>query len=134
MNFKLKVKSDRVIWDHDSARSELRSSAVALAKDIRASITRGSGVSAPGSAPKGKTGTLRRSIGFKSLKSPRIGFRVGARRGGADRINGFYAHFLEFKTVKMDARPFVGPALERKRGRVVADMLDAAERSVRVIA
>lgn len=43
-----------------------------------------------------------------------------------------YAAFLEFGTSKMAARPYLGPALERNRNRVVLGVVNAVNRAIRL--
>jgi len=77
-------------------------------------------------APK-KTGALARSLGFrtrvqvkKGVVTTFLGIRkgfsvpVGKTKGGSTRYADprKYAHLVEFGTVKNDAKPFLGPAIE----------------------
>ena len=60
-----------------------------------------------------KTGTLKKSIGIVKRKSKDkniIHFSVAPRV----KKGGFYAHFVEFGTVKTSAHPFMRPAFEKK--------------------
>ncbi len=56
-------------------------------------------------APKGKTGLLKKSIRAYTAKGAKI--RIGPSR------DAWYAHFVEFGTSKMTARPFMRPAFDR---------------------
>ncbi|WP_207458651.1 HK97-gp10 family putative phage morphogenesis protein [Azospirillum sp. SYSU D00513] len=64
--------------------------------------------SAPGEAPTKVTGTLQRSIFYRTLDDNGLSMSVGP---AARRV--FYARFLAAGTQKMAARPFMGEALER---------------------
>ena len=60
-----------------------------------------------------KSGRLKKSIGITKRKS-RVGevrFSVSPRKGGKN--NAFYGRFIEFGTSKMQAKPFLRPALEK---------------------
>jgi HK97 gp10 family phage protein len=69
------------------------------------------------------TGALRNSIRVTRLKGdPKQNIRVyagnrvkgGSMKKGAER-GAFYAHMVEFGTVKMGARPFLRPALNASK-------------------
>ena len=66
------------------------------------------------------TGKLRDSIRVVRLKGdPKLNVRVYA--GNRKRRNdggAFYAHMVEYGTVKMPAKPFLRPALNEVKGRV----------------
>jgi len=79
--------------------------------------------SAPGEPPAVVTGTLRASI------THRVEDEDGEAVGYVG-TNVHYAQPLEFGTSKMAARPFLFPALEKNRDKVVAaikEELEAAE-------
>lgn len=66
------------------------------------------------------SGNLRSSIRVTRLKGdPKLNVRVYAgnrkRRGEG---GAFYAHMVEFGTVKMPAKPFLRPAFNECRGRI----------------
>jgi HK97 gp10 family phage protein len=72
------------------------------------------------------TGTLRDTIRVVRLKDdPKLDVRIyagsritgGAMKKGADR-GAFYAHMVEYGTVKMKARPYMRPALSAVKGRI----------------
>ena len=87
-------------------------------------------------------GTLKRAIIMKQIPeksdAQKQVFHVAVRRGKQDRKQGkkgtlsqdaYYAHFVEFGTVKMSARPFMRPAFEgRKNDAVEAIRARLAER------
>lgn len=62
-----------------------------------------------------KKGILKKSIGVVKRKTKNratVRFSVTARKGG--KYNGWYAHFPEFGTSKMAAKPFFRPAYENQ--------------------
>ena len=66
------------------------------------------------------TGALRNSLRVRRLKGdPKLDVRVyaGNRK---KRVEGgaFYAHMVEFGTVKMPAKPFLRPALNECKGQI----------------
>jgi len=65
-----------------------------------------------------QTGTLKDSIRVTRLKGdPKLNIRVYAgnrKKGGA-----FYAHMVEYGTVKMRARPYLRPALNAAKGQIM---------------
>jgi HK97 gp10 family phage protein len=78
--------------------------------------------SAPGEAPASDTGNLANSIDA-SIMEIRI-----AQLEGKVAVNAEYGPDLEFGTVKMAARPFLGPAAERADAvaeEVFADAINA---------
>jgi len=63
------------------------------------------------------TGKLRDTIRVVRLKGdPKQNVRVYA--GNRNKQGAFYAHMIEFGTVKMSARPFLRPAFNAVKGRV----------------
>ena len=60
-----------------------------------------------------KTGTLKKSIVSIQRKAQNglITFSVTPSKGGKN--SGWYAHFVEFGTSKMSAKPFMRPAFEQ---------------------
>ena len=80
------------------------------------------------------TGALRDSIRVTRLiGDPKRNIRVyagnrvqgGSRKRGAER-GAFYAHMVEHGTVKMPARPFLRPALNASKGRIVSILRNGA--------
>ncbi|MFA5075632.1 MAG: HK97-gp10 family putative phage morphogenesis protein [Candidatus Babeliales bacterium] len=73
------------------------------------------------------TGTLKSTIRVTRLKGdPKMNIRVyaGSREKGGSMQKGavrgaFYAHMVEFGTVKMKARPFLRPALNASKGSIL---------------
>lgn len=59
------------------------------------------------------SGTLKKSIGRKRLKSSQV--ETGAEIGISWRGRAFYGRFLEFGTSKMAAKPFLRPAFDAKK-------------------
>ena len=115
----------------------MRASALALETEMKRSIQGGpkSGVvyekyrprrthraSAPGQPPATDTGRLAGSIGHE-VDADGLGATVAA--------NAHYAAPLEFGTLRMAARPFMGRALRKLRGRIerfVSEAIRAATR------
>ena len=80
---------------------------------------------ARGIVPVG-TGLLKSTIRVTRLKGdPKLNIRVyagnrvqgGSSKKGAAR-GAFYAHMVEYGTVKMKARPFLRPALNASKGEI----------------
>ena len=65
------------------------------------------------------TGNLKKSIATIRRKGDRntVQFSVTPSKGGKN--NGWHAHFLEFGTSKMSAKPFLRPALDTKQDEVL---------------
>ena len=57
-----------------------------------------------------RAGELKRSIGVIVGKGPVASVFIGPRKGGIKANDGWYAHFVEFGTVKQKAQPFMRPA------------------------
>lgn len=72
-----------------------------------------------------RTGNLRNSIKAETHAGG-LNADVGPRKP-----DGWYAHFLEWGTVKMAARPFMGPAWEAVRPRYIADVTAAVARALK---
>jgi HK97 gp10 family phage protein len=74
--------------------------------------------SKPGEPPHLRTGTLARSIDWETLQTS-YGFvgRVGT--------NLKYGFWLEVGTSQMDARPYLRPALDKHRNKIVSDIRKA---------
>jgi HK97 gp10 family phage protein len=76
-------------------------------------------------APIGATGALRRSIYYRAAREQgglfRRVFQVRVRRGARKQAedqkgrSAYYAHFVEFGTVKWAGKPFMRPAWDAKR-------------------
>lgn len=66
------------------------------------------------------SGNLRDSIRVTRLKGdPKLNIRVYAgNRKQREQGGAFYAHMVEFGTVKMPAKPFLRPALNECKGRI----------------
>ena len=88
------------------------------------------GTPGPGRAPKGQgkviktipNGTLRRSIGVRNSRGSRINVFIGPRKGGALRMDGYFAQWTEDggiggrnKTVNSESFNKIVPALARLR-------------------
>jgi HK97 gp10 family phage protein len=66
-----------------------------------------------------KAGALRDSIRVVRLNGdPKLNVRVYA----GNRTDAFYAHFVEYGTVKMPARPFLRPALNSNKAEIMSIM------------
>ena len=71
--------------------------------------------SAPGAPPAKLTGALQRSIYYRTMEKGGMSMSVGP---STSKRRAFYSRFLAFGTKNMDARPFMGDALERQESRV----------------
>ena len=72
-------------------------------------------VNGAGKWGKRKAGALRETIRVVRLKGdPKQNVRVYA----GNKKDVFYAHFVEYGTVKMQAKPFLRPALNEVKGRI----------------
>lgn len=115
------------------ARNGLRASVHAGAKVIRDEARLKAPVATQVFGPNQQPpGTLKRAIIMKQISeksdAQKQVFYVAVRRGKQYRNQGkkgtlsqdaYYAHFVEFGTVKMSARPFMRPAFEGKKGDAV---------------
>jgi len=69
-------------------------------------------------APKGETGTTAAAIGRRRVRGRK---RISGKEkaaiyvGNTNRRKGWKAHFFEFGTVKMPARPYIRPSWERMK-------------------
>jgi HK97 gp10 family phage protein len=64
-------------------------------------------------------GTLKKSIRVRRLDGdPKLDVRVYAGARQSDKLTAYYAHFVEFGTVKMKAQPFLRPALSKSRSAI----------------
>ncbi|MBF0185464.1 MAG: HK97 gp10 family phage protein [Magnetococcales bacterium] len=91
-----------------------------------------------------RTGTLKRAIAIirnkKRSTGPMQAVKVIVRRGKKLRKVGktgknlsadaWYAHFIEFGTKKMRARPFMRPAFEAKKEESVAAIRDGLKKGI----
>lgn len=112
----------------EKVRNGLQSVGFFLESDIKRSFKPGHGrtyiihnkihrASAPGEPPAVLTGRLRSSIASDLKKnSVKIGTNVE------------YAKWLEFGTSRMEARPFLRPALERNRREIPRIFKEGAEK------
>ena len=124
------LDADRVIFNTTVVEAETRSLAKLAQKEMKGRIRRSGKASNPGEAPKGKRGVLRRSIGIKKLREPRIGYHVGPKKGGAN--DGFYGRFLEFSTKSMEERPVIRPVIDALESKMMRRLGEAAEGAVEV--
>jgi len=115
----LKSLPDRI------ARNVLRGAVAAGAAVVRKEA-RDLAPKSEGPQPEGHvSGTLKRAIYQKQIRERssllQQTFFVGVRRGRSAKssakgvIDAWYAHFVEFGTSKMSARPFMRPAFEGKK-------------------
>lgn len=67
------------------------------------------------------TGRLKDTIRVTRLKGdPKLDIRVYA--GSRDKGGAFYAHMIEYGTVKMKAKPFLRPALNQAKSVIMGIM------------
>lgn len=96
-------------------------------RSIRQGTIRGAGhvPSSPGQPPKGDTGRLETSIDVELRKTDKTVNVIS---------NAPYSAALEFGTSTIEARPFLRPAMQKNRSRLVTAMAQVAsgERAVRV--
>ncbi len=83
-------------------------------------------------------GNLRESINTMTFRRARSAVFIGPRikKGKFDASNltladGYYAHFLEFGTIKMQKQPFMRPAFEDNKGLVKQDIERRVEKVVK---
>ncbi|MBT2696347.1 HK97 gp10 family phage protein [Bacillus sp. ISL-40] len=79
---------------------------------------------APGSQHPYATGNLKENIIVSDYKNGEV--NVGPDQQGT----AFYGHMLEFGTVNMDAKPFMGPALENNKAELEAKMVEVLKREL----
>lgn len=72
-----------------------------------------------------RSGNLRDSI---SARYDKDGFGADV---GPTRPKGSHAHFLEFGTIKMAARPFITPAAEEQREKYLNDVRNAVRGAIK---
>lgn len=127
MRFRVSLHVERIVFDRAPLEIETRKLAQRVATRMRGRIRRSAARSKPGQAPKGKTGTLRRSIGYRKLKAPRLGYHVGPRKGGARSRDGFFARFLRFGTKHgLAPRRLVDDTMAAERGYIERAIAAAA--------
>lgn len=64
-------------------------------------------------------GTLAKSVRVVRLKGdPNLDVRIYAGARKADMLTAYYAHMVEYGTVKMSARPFLRPAMNMSKGQI----------------
>ncbi len=74
-----------------------------------------------------RTGVLKKALKVRALKRSRFNkISPGARviAGSPARGPAYYAHMVEFGTVRMRARPFLRPAMEETKAAVKAAFRD----------
>lgn len=74
-------------------------------------------------APRGPTGNLKRSLHARMLKH-KTGYAMAAI-AAVDRKIAPHAHFIEFGTSKMSARPFFRPAVDECSGKAKGNLAQA---------
>lgn len=77
--------------------------------------------SQPGEPPHKRTGTLARSLDSET-------YRKGGQFFGRMGTNLLYGRFLELGTQRMAPRPYLRPALDVNRKRIVEDIKQAGRR------
>lgn len=95
-----------------------------IRRSINVSNAGGDQPSAPGEPPRKVTQTLSKSI---ATVTARNGAGIKTEIGS----NVPYARHLEFGTSKMEARPFLRPALQRLKTQVLDILKIEVERSIR---
>ena len=136
----------------DVAEKELRSATMAATKVVRlqvlANAERQFYVDQDMNRKEGNTGTLRRAIYNKYVKSASDGrwnatYAIGVRMGKRWRLkkgakgaagtnrDAYYWWWLEFGTSKMAAKPFVRPALPAKQAQAIEAMRDQLRKGIK---
>jgi len=115
----LKSLPDRIALN--VLRGAVAAGAAVVRKEARDLAPKSEGPQPEGHVP----GTLKRAIYQKQIRERssllQQTFFVGVRRGRSAKssakgvIDAWYAHFVEFGTSKMSARPFMRPAFEGKK-------------------
>ena len=130
------VNADRAIKDGVKATAfEVRNTAIKsiqeLSKGELVQRQRQSGrgtyehqASRVGDPPNTDTGTLVRSIAAEQDKTDEFSYVVGSSLD--------YASFLEFGTSKMEARPWLEPALDANKSNLSKNIIKAIKRQTRV--
>ena len=80
---------------------------------------------------KHKKGELKRSIGVIIGKGPLAVAYIGPRYGSGKANDAWYAHFVEFGTVKQKAQPFMRPAWDSTKNRVQDSILFTVKAEIR---
>lgn len=83
--------------------------------------------SAPGEAPAVDTGRLMNSINHQLTNDG-----MAALVGILDLSNVKYGRFLEYGTARIQARPWLFPALEKNRKQIQARLAEAMQRGIAV--
>ena len=79
-------------------------------------------------APRGPTGRLKRSLHARMLK-----YHEGAPMiaiAAVDRKIAPHAHFIEFGTSKMSARPFFRPAVDSHMSKAKSDLINVLKKKI----
>ena len=107
-------------------RGAVNAGATVIREEAKARAPVYAGPPIKGQAPPG---TLKRSLYQKQIREKSNAllqtFFVGVRRGRSAKktkkgtLDAWYAHFVEFGTSKMAARPFMRPAFEAKKSAAV---------------
>lgn len=96
-------------------RGAIRASATPIVKDAKARVPV---LQTPDA--RRVAGALRRSIHARSVQMKNGRLTGGVTAGGSDKSAGkkdtYYARFVEFGTAKMQARPFLRPAIDHQTG------------------
>jgi HK97 gp10 family phage protein len=121
-------------------RGAMNAGATVIRKEVQARAPVYTGSVAAGHPPPG---TLRRSIYQVQIREfsndQRQTYQVGVRKGKRFRKQGkrgqlsqdaFYAHFVEFGTVKMAARPFMRPGFEASKSAAVQAVREYLEKRI----
>ena len=77
-----------------------------------------------------RAGELKRSIGVIVGKGPVASVFIGPRKGGIKANDGWYAHFVEFGTVKQKAQPFMRPAWDKTNKEIESQIYSGVEKAV----
>ena len=78
--------------------------------------------SVPGNPPASDSGNLRRSITFSVTEEDT---RITGRVGSAQTLNPPYGYYLEFRTSRMAARPWLRPAMARNKEVIMETLREA---------
>lgn len=105
-----------------------RSGRVYSGTDFKGNKYRNHRASAPGEPPASLTGYLAKSLRLKRATKRQT------RKVAKVSVRAPHAHLLEFGTVNMAPRPFLGPALNQARAATFTRLKGAALRSVRAAA
>ena len=75
-----------------------------------------------------RTGMLRKSLRLSIGSRVKNGEITGRVRAGGGKENAFYAHFIEFGTVKMSAKPFMRTTFDSQGARAVTAFVEEARK------